>query len=186
MTTLLLPMEGTPASPAVPYSVVVLHESAEAQERATELCTQLAAQLGIHFEVNCLAASTEGIQDPALAQDLAGESTQADMVVVALDSDEHLPESVRAWVEVWCERRARGGGALVSVVCAEHHRPDSPVCYYLREAAHRARMSYFSGKPPVPEQAHDYSAEALLARSRAKTETIRRILMPADHWGINE
>jgi hypothetical protein len=159
------------------WSVLVAYENDLARKAAMRFCDRLAERFWTrcNFEVTWLPFDV--VEDCSAPEHRAARPLEADMLVVAANPAGEFPESIRAWTESWVANRGDREGALIgllgsegnTIACADKH-------VYLRDAACRAGMDYFTDVPenlfePIPDSIEDYNERAM-----AMTPVLEEIL----------
>ena len=181
---------GPKPQPAI--NVVMAYEDISDGHRAMRTYNGLVGVLGGDCEFNHELWKFDALQVSELRMAAALQAREADMIMIATHS-RTLPCSLKSWVEAWVQTRSDRPGALVALMAgsAEHLAASVPAFTYLREAAMRARMEFFSHlEEPVdaPSEA-GLSREQMRARAETTSSVLEQILnrsRPSPRWGINE
>jgi hypothetical protein len=96
------PASSPPVTDGKPvYNLVIIYENATTGKRANHFCEQLIQELG---------EATLGIKDlwsfrvldiPHVRRSAAEAAAMADVVILALDGHDDLPDGIKTWVEQW-------------------------------------------------------------------------------------
>src|SRR6266446_7013951 len=151
------------------FEVLIVYDSVRSGKRAKELCDRLGQQLALDCELNLSVWSLCALQLPTLARAVAHEAERATLLIVALNGDQTLPQSIKNCLH-WC---ARGIHATDGALVVQIHgilKMNKELCQAygcLREIAHYAGVLFFSEVVELPEDEVDYSLEAIHERAQA-------------------
>lgn len=181
---------GSKPEPAI--NVVMAYEDISDGHRAMRTYNGLVDVLSGDCDFNHELWKFEALQVPELRTVAALQARDADMIIIATHS-RTLPFSLKSWVEAWVQTRSDRPKALVALMAgsAEHLAASVPAFTYLRDAAMRARMEFFSHLEQLadPPRVAGLSEEYMRARAETTSSVLEQILnrsRPAPRWGINE
>lgn len=149
------------------WSVVVAYEDSATREEAAKFCDVLEARFHGQCKVNITWWAYSSIEAPDQALNAADQATAADLIVFAARPEGEMPKHIKSWVEGWLQRRQGREGALVGLLeqTPGSFGPPAPCYVYLRAAAHRGALDYFTEASEnlfeiIPESIEFYSERA--------------------------
>jgi hypothetical protein len=126
--------------------VMLVHEDLSAGRRGKEVLDQVALNLKpkASFLVNLW--NFEVLRNPALQGQAVQDAAHADIVVLSAHGRAKLPAAVRAWLEVWLDRRGDSPCALVVSLDASIRESNeaNPMMKYVNALAWQAGVEVFS------------------------------------------
>ena len=125
--------------------VMLLHEDLPAGRRGKEVLDQVALNLDAKADFLVNPWNFEMLRNPALQGQAVQDAAHADIVVLSAHGRAKLPAAVRAWLEVWLDRRGDSPCALVVSLDAslwESSEPN-PVMKYVHALAWQAGVEVF-------------------------------------------
>jgi hypothetical protein len=160
------------------WSVVVLFEDASAREQGVRFCNHLIERYWAEqgFDVSWYSFSM--LQ---AGEESAEKAAAADIIVFAMHPEGEMPLEIRDWVENWVRRRGDREGALVGLMDRSAYPAATGERYiYLRNAAHRAGMDYWT---QLPQNLHGISdsIESYSERAKQVTSVLDEILQQHAH-----
>jgi hypothetical protein len=148
-------------------SVVVVFEDGKARQEAVAFCDRMVERFWQDQELRVDWWDFNSLRDPGQVHDLFQRAIEADVVVFATKPHGNLPEEFRTWVEHWIPLRADREGVVVGLADPGSGLSEycPPKFVYLRAAAHRAGMDYWTSIPQnlarsVPDSLDSYSERA--------------------------
>ena len=149
------------------WSLAVIFENAEAQERAIIFCDSLVRNFWTDFEFEVSWWAFDGLKTAEAAEEALNKSFAANLVVFAVQSQRELPAHIHQWTSNWLQRRGRREGTLVGLLnSADDSNADTMfVQAFLRHCAHTAGMDFLTKIPQnlarrVPETLESCSERA--------------------------
>jgi hypothetical protein len=119
--------------------IVIAYDTAATAKRAEAIYERLTERLGNDFDFEQRLWRFDVLEEETLRAEAAKDTADADIVIVATNDDNKLPEGVQSWLESSLQQHA-GGAALVALL--DH--PSPPVQPYLEEVARRGGMDFFA------------------------------------------
>jgi hypothetical protein len=148
-------------------SVVVLFEDGKARQQAMTFCDHLVERFWSRQEFRVDWWDFAALRNPAHTHDILDKALEADVIVFATNPAGNLPEAFHDWIESWIPLRAEREGAVVGLMDPGSRVTEycPPKFAYLRNAAHRAGMDYWTSIPQnlarsVPDSLESYSERA--------------------------
>ena len=159
-------------------SIVVLFEDGKARQEAVKFCDRMVERCWSRQEFQVNWWDFAALRDPAHLHDVLQKALEADLIVFATKPNGNLPEEFRAWVEKWIPLRADREGVVVGLMDPGSHL--TPLCppkfVYLREAAHRAGMDYWTSIPQNLARSVPDSLDSYRERASHMTSVLDEIL----------
>ncbi|MBI4664328.1 MAG: hypothetical protein HY735_36490 [Verrucomicrobia bacterium] len=120
------------------------------------------------FEVLCI---------PFIADRAAAEAAQADMIILAVDNGEKLPDEIRDWIEKWVIHKPGRDSALVFV--SRNPAPERRAAVanqaYLRDIALRGEMTFLTDLNAKPAEAENQAVREIRPSTRALGPAAQRL-----------
>lgn len=149
------------------WSVVVAYEDSATREEAAKFCDALEARFHGQCKMNITWWAYSSIEAAEEATNAADQAVGADLIVFAARPEGDVPRHVKSWLEGWLQRRQGREGALVGLLeqAPGAFSPPAPCYVYLRAAAHRGALDYFTEASEnlfeiIPESIEFYSERA--------------------------
>jgi len=179
--------------PGPTTNIVMACEGMADVRRAMRTYDGLARELGLDYEFNYEVLKFETLQTPGLSEAACLLAREADMLIVATHTGT-LPHSVKAWLESCLPPGSARPRALVALIAgtAEELARSVPIFTYLRDAAARGKMEFFSHIEELARKPADaeFCTQCLRGRAEAMSSVLEGILAhrsrPEPQWGINE
>jgi hypothetical protein len=185
-------MEKARHQPGPTVNIVMACEGVADVRRAMRTYDGLARGLGRDCEFNYEILKFETLQVPDLREAVRQLVCEADMLIVATHSST-LPLSVKAGLESSLQPDSGRPRALVALIAgsAEELAGATPIFTYLRDAAARGKMEFFSHIEELARKPADveFFPERLRRRAEDTSFVLEEILShsrPEPRWGINE
>jgi hypothetical protein len=154
------------------WSVIVVHENADARESAMQFCDQLVSRFWAEMEFHVRWFDYESLRDRLKAEDAAAKTAEAHVIVFAHQTRRDFPLHVKEWNDLWLMIRGEREGKLIGLPTRE-----SAHCQrFLRHLAHRAGMDFITGLPESIAEAIPNSPELLANRAQQMTSVLDGIL----------
>jgi len=148
-------------------AVVVLFEDGKAREEAVKFCDRMMDRLWARQEFRVDWWEFASFRNPSHVHEVLSQATEADVIVFATASHTEFPQELHQWVESWVPLRSEREGVVVGLHDPGAHMIElcPPKFVYLRTAAHRAGMDYWTDVPQnisrsVPDSLDSYSERA--------------------------
>jgi hypothetical protein len=124
----------------------------------------------------------------------ASANSDADLMVVAMQTDSALPLFANAWLDLWISLRVEGqDGALVALVTNDvvSVDSDSPLVAHLKTVAIMSRLAFFYGHAEGSVKSEVIGSTARQSLEPARLAAVpdwisAHGLPPVQRWGINE
>jgi hypothetical protein len=158
--------------------VLIVYDSARAGKRAKELCDRLGKQLAPDSELNLSVWSVSALQLPTLARAAAREAERAILLIVVINGEQTLPQSIKNCLQ-WCARGIHAAdGALVAQLhgILKMNEELCPAYDCLRQIAHHAGVRFFSEVVELAEDELDYSLESIHERAQPNKSLLEAVL----------
>jgi hypothetical protein len=166
---------------------LIVYDRVRSGKRAKELCDRLGQQLAPHRELNLSVWSLSALELlPPLAQGAVREAEHAALLIVAVDGDKTLPQSVRNCLH-WCVRGIRAAdGALVAQLhgILKMNEKLSPAYGYLRQIAYHVGVRFLSEVIELPDDELDSSLEGIHERAHMRTSAVEAALQPPQNRNL--
>lgn len=190
------PAEGAIAPVEGEYALTVtaVYQDSAAHEWATEMWSRVTQLVG-NGNIRVAWWSIGDLTQRKIPEDAAQSAIHADVIVIAVSTADVLPFNLRAWIDIWLPRRARGGAlvALTGWPAGKPGRKTFDVQEYLRAVARQGGLDFFPQErmlPAAPSVALDTKAipDAAGDATLAPTGTIAggREHGAYLHWGLND
>ena len=131
------------------------------------------------------------LKEPSLADAALGETTDADLIVVALLKTPALPDELTGWLESWVMKRPAEDAAMM-VFCPEENTASMPLWHSLKEFAEWHSLP-FLGSRNLREDGNSMDFVHRLWQRKQPPQPVGPMLgsyaesvHPSGHWGINE
>ena len=144
----------TSRSPEGSIKVVIAYDHLDTARRAEAVYERLAGRLSETFDFQQRLWRFDLLEEEALCAEAVRDAVNADIVIVAMKDDTHLPEGVRRWLESSLARDT-AAAALVALL----QRSSAPVKSCLQEIARRGGMDFFA-QPWEAEQTRPSASDA--------------------------
>ncbi|HXT42412.1 MAG TPA: hypothetical protein VN887_20560 [Candidatus Angelobacter sp.] len=174
-------------------NIVMACEGIADVRRAMRAYDGLARELGRDYDLTYEVLKFETLQTPGLSEAAGWLAREADMLIIATHTDTLQP-SVKVWLESCLPHSSARPRALVALIAsaAEELARSVPVFTYLRDAAARGKMEFFSHIEELAQKPADaeFSTQRLRGRAETMSSVLEEILAhrsrPEPQWGINE
>src|SRR5882762_9416534 len=146
--------------------VLIVYDNVRSGRRAKEFCDRLEQQLAPNCKLNLSIWSVFALQLPALAQAAAREAERAALLIVAVNGDKRLPQSLKNCLR-WCARGIRAAdGALVAQLhgIQKVNEELCPAYGCLRQVAHYNGIRFFSEVVELPDDELGFSSGRIATR----------------------
>jgi hypothetical protein len=101
-----------PSAPSL--QVLVVYDNLISAIKVKDLCDRLAHGFRLNNPLILSFWSVSALRSPLLAQTAADESTETDLLIVAVNGANLLPTSIRRWIRGSARRLKSRGGAFVA------------------------------------------------------------------------
>jgi hypothetical protein len=130
---------------ALTLEVMLVHEDLPAGRRGKEVLDQVALNLEPKADFLVNPWNFEMLRNPALQGQAVLDAGHADIVLLSTHNTAKLPAAVRAWLEVWLDRRGDSPCALVVSVDASVRESSeaNPMLKYVHALAWQAGVEVF-------------------------------------------
>jgi hypothetical protein len=171
--------------------VVVIYEDVPTRQRALAACDFLTRQLWADIELAFQWWRVDFLTNAELASQAAETALTADFVILALEPDRQLSETLKSWFASWSERRSGMEGAMVDLTEARSAVTSLTTQreMELRQLARRAGLDYLTSLPASLSSTLPASYEAAGCRADQSSTVLEEILHqspPPPHFGLND
>jgi hypothetical protein len=130
---------------ALALEVMLVHEDLPAGRRGKEVLDQVALNLESKADFLVNPWNFEMLHNPTLQGQAVQDAAHADIVVLSAHGRAKLPAAVRAWLEVWLDRRGDSPCALVVSLDASVRESSeaNPMLKYVNALAWQAGVEVF-------------------------------------------
>ena len=130
---------------ALTMEVMLVHEDLSAGRRGKEVLDQVALNLEPKADFLVNPWNFEMLRNPALQSQAVQDAAHANIVVLSVHGRAKLPATVRAWLEVWLDRRGDGPCALVVSLDPSDRESSlaNPIIKYVNALAWQAGVEVF-------------------------------------------
>jgi len=192
--TIILPPMSSPEPEVTPnLNIVIAYEDFESGKEAKTTCDFLTDNLGPEWQFGNQMWKFDVLNIPELRNMAAKDAAMADIIIVSSRGGNDLPDSVKAWMELWLGAQSNPI-ALVALFSERSHQEDKigTIRAYLADVAQRGQMEFFA--QPVNLQVRQMETAPLsvdAATDRAE-RTLAVLTGATQHdksfprWGINE
>jgi len=122
------------------FKIVIVYENSPGAIRAKEMAERLATQM----ESECDSWPFELLAVGRVREHAATMASEADMIIVACNGQDPLPNDVVEWVEGWLPQKRFTHSGLVALLGDEGKSQTEPpmLCAYLEKVAERGNMDF--------------------------------------------
>ena len=133
------------AGDALTLEVMLVHEDLSAGRRGKEVLDQVALNLEPKADFLVNPWNFEMLRNPALQSQAVQDAAHANIVVLSVHGRAKLPATVRAWLEVWLDRRGDSPCALVVSLDPSDRESSlaNPMIKYVNALAWQAGVEIF-------------------------------------------
>ena len=130
---------------ALTLEVMLVHEDLSAGRRGKEVLDQVALNLEPKADFLVNPWNFERLRNPALQSQAVQDAAHANIVVLSAHGRAKLPAAVRAWLEVWLDRRGDSPCALVVSLDPSDRESSlaNPIIKYVNALAWQAGVEVF-------------------------------------------
>ena len=130
---------------ALTMEVMLVHEDLSAGRRGKEVLDQVALNLEPKADFLVNPWNFEMLRNPALQSQAVQDAAHANIVVLSAHGRAKLPAAVRAWLEVWLDRRGDSPCALVVSLDPSDRESSlaNPMIKYVNALAWQAGVEVF-------------------------------------------
>jgi len=130
---------------ALTLEVMLVHEDLSAGRRGKEVLDQVALNLEPKADFLVNPWNFEMLRNPALQSQAVQDAAHANIVVLSVHGRAKLPATVRAWLEVWLDRRGDSPCALVVSLDPSDRESSlaNPIIKYVNALAWQAGVEVF-------------------------------------------
>lgn len=186
--------ERTPPAAGLEYvlTVACVYQDESAREWARQVCARVSPSAGPEA-LRFTEWRIGDLGEPGVFADAVSGAVRADVIVIAVQAAEELPDDLYAWVIAWLRRRPRVAAALVALLSL----PDQPgppshrAQDYLRAVARASALDFFTEERKLPVEPPASSRSSFLDEDFATGLEFNRIPEKGDsrlgsHYGIDE
>ena len=147
--------DNEPFDPADDLRVVVAYLNSDSVLRASALLDRVAREADDAGRLICSLWEFKSLAEPALSRLAVVDAKDADLIVIATQEGEALPQEVRIWIVNSLLTKQVHPRALVAILDLDLAQPKTKrvIRPYLEEVARSAKMQFFAsgsdGNPPL-------------------------------------
>jgi hypothetical protein len=169
----------------------VIYDDFDFAARAAALLDRVAIRADEAMKWDVKPWRLDVLKEPSLADAALGETTDADLIVVALRKPPSLPDELMGWLERWAMKRQTVDAAMM-VFCPEENAASTQLWHSLKEFAEWHSLP-FLGSHNLREDGNSMDfVHRLWQRKQTPQpvgpmhESFAESVHPSGHWGINE
>jgi hypothetical protein len=169
----------------------VIYDDFDFAARAAALLERVAIRADEAIKWDVRPWRLDVLQEPSLADAALGETTDADLIVVALRKTPLRPDELTGWLENWAMKRQTEATAMM-VFCPEENAASTPLWHSLKEFAEWHGLP-FLGSRNLREDGNSLDFVHRLWQRKQPPQPVGPMLVslaesarPSGHWGINE
>ncbi len=133
-----------------PVRVTILYENLAAGKQAKRTYNYLVESLQGICEFTSQLWKFNLVEDPSLRSLIAQDAADADIVIVASQGENELPQAVREWFDLWLQANDHPIGL---VALFTHPDRAAEIRDYLEEVAHAGGVDFFA-QPVSADKGH--------------------------------
>jgi hypothetical protein len=134
------------SQPKPSFNIVIVYDDFAGGRHAVETCSRLISEFKGDFTIRVKTWSFAVLRNPAVNVTAAFDAAKAQMVLVAVSSND-LPSAVKRWLETWTHWKSGRCQTLVGCLSAQEGKEDFlPAETYLRTSAAKGGMEFLLEK----------------------------------------
>jgi len=171
-----------------PISVIILYDDADDRQLAMHVCEHLKTRLDKDTDLQFNWWRTCFLKDEHLAGKALEDAVMADVMIVAMDTQDEVSLDLRKWFESWVGIRHDRERLLVDLTRIHPSIPftANPTYHFLHHVAHRARMDYLASANRTMGQIMPYPFEQQHPKSPRLPDYDFEQISTLEHFGLNE
>ena len=169
----------------------VIYDDFDFAARAAALLDRVAIRADEAMKWDVKPWRLDVLKEPSLADAALGETTDADLIVVALRKTPSLPDELMGWLGRWAMKRQTENTAMM-VFCPEENAASTPLWHSLKEFAEWHSLP-FLGSRNLREDGNSMDFVHRLWQQKQPPQPVGPTLelfaessRPPRHWGLNE
>ena len=169
----------------------VIYDDFDFAARAAALLERVAIRADEAMKWEVKPWRLDMLKQSSLADAALDETTDADLIVVALRKTPSLPDELMGWLERWAMKRQTEDAAMM-VLCPEENAASTPLWRELKEFAERHGLP-FLGSRILRDDGNSMDFVHRLWQRKQQPQSVVSTLEsfaqsphPSGHWGINE
>ncbi len=169
----------------------VIYDDFDFATRAAALLERVAIRADEAMKWDVKPWRLDVLKEPSLADTAIGETTDADLIVVALRKTPSLPDELMGWLERWAMKRQTEDTAMM-VFCPEENAASTPLWRELKGFAEWHSLPFLGSRNLRDDGNSMVFFHRLWQRKQqpqsvvSTLESFAQSPHPSGHWGINE
>ena len=153
------------------------------------VCDNMVSRFWPEMEFQMHWCSFDQLATSNIASAAARQAALANIIIIASGSNAGLPDTVKAWMDDWCNQRHGREGSLIALLEGSPQNQEFALAdQNLRNIAHRAGLDYLTHEPdfapvPLPKPKSKPKAAASKRRALALAEAVSLpCTSPTPNW----
>ena len=169
----------------------VIYDDFDFAARAAALLERVAIHADETMKWDVKPWRLDVLKEPSLAGAALDETTDADLIVVALRKTHSPPDELRGWLERWAMKRQTEDAAII-MFCPEENAASTPLWRELKEFAEWHSLPFLGSRNLRDDGNSMEFVHRLWLRKQppqpvvSTPESFAESAHPSGHWGINE
>jgi len=169
----------------------VIYDDFDFAARAAALLERVAIRADEAIKWDVRPWRLDVLKEPSLADAALDETSDADLIVVALRKTPSLPDELTGWLESWATKRQTVDAAMM-VFCPEEFFVSTPLGQSLKEFAEWHSLPFLGSRDLRDDGNSMDFVHRLWQRKQppqpvvSTLESFAESAHPSGHWGINE
>ena len=177
------------AEPGYALKVAVVYEDYLTREWAGHLCDWVTRFVGQEC-VRYTWWRIEKLTQPAILPKAVTAATQADVILVSVNTQKELPLDLCVWIDIWLPRRQQQPGALVALIGRERGASTSDLQAYLEAVARRGGLDFLTREHEPLQLPAPFQEESALQQACNASQVLSAVLNGTSgtfcDWRISE
>jgi hypothetical protein len=171
--------------------VAVIYDDFDFAARAAALLEHVAIRADEAMKWDVKPWRLDVLKESSLADAALDETTDSDLIVVAVRKTPSLPDELVGWLESWAMKRQTEDTAMM-VFCPEENAASTPLWHELKEFAEWHSLPFLDSRNLRDDGNSMEFVHRLWRRKQpsqpvaSTLESFAELPHPSDHWGINE
>jgi hypothetical protein len=152
------------------FKVIIAYQTLDDGIRAVSMANRLGAQCEMTMDVWKWSI----LQHKDASAVASQTARDADMIIIASQSNGNVPTHLMTWIESWMESQSGKGSALVALLGPKSEFPGEPcpLRIYLRDVAEKAGMDFIcNSNPRSGQKVHTIPFSTMRTRKRPVSTT---------------
>ena len=130
------------------------------------VCDNMVSRFWPEMEFQMHWCSFDQLATSNIASAAARQAALANIIIIASGSNAGLPDTVKAWMDDWCNQRHGREGSLIALLEGSPQNQEFALAdQNLRNIAHRAGLDYLTHEPdfapvPLPDESAWFNLKA--------------------------